>query len=114
MYAIGRNVAIDFIRHNSKILSAPVEDMETYLDDEQNLEQSYIKEERKIAVHQAMSKLTTEYRTVLWLIYFDGFTNNEAATILRKNKRQIKNLLYRAKQSLKSTLKKEGFIYEEL
>ncbi len=114
LYAIGRNVAIDFIRHNSKILSVPIEDMETYLNDEQNLEQSYIQEERKIAVHKAMSKLTTEYRTILWLIYFDGFTNNEAATILKKNDRQIKNLLYRAKQSLKSTLEKEGFVYEEL
>ena len=114
LYAIGRNVAIDFIRHNSKILSVPVEDMETYLNNEQSLEQSYIKEERKIAVHKALSKLTTDYCTILWLIYFGGFTNNEAATVLKKNNRQIKNLLYRAKQSLKSTLEKEGFVYEEL
>lgn len=114
LYAIGRNVAIDYIRHNSKTLSIPIEDMETYLSEEQSLEQSYIKEERKVIVHKALSELSTDYRTIIWLVFFEGFSNAEAAIILKKNDRQIKNLLYRAKQSLKSKLEKEGFIYEEL
>lgn len=114
LYAIGRNVAIDFIRHNSKMLNTPIEDMENYLSEEENLEQSYIKEERKIIVHKVLSELSSDYRTVLWLVYFEGFSNKEVAVALKKNERQIKNLLYRAKQSLKSKLEKEGFIYEEL
>ncbi len=114
LYAIGRNVAIDFIRHNSKVLNTPIENMENYLSEEQSLEQSYIKEERKIIVHKALSELAADYRAILWLVYFEGFSNKEAAIALKKNERQIKNLLYRAKQSLKSKLEKEGFIYEEL
>ena len=114
LYAIGRNVAVDYIRHNSKLLQTPIEDMENYLSEELSLEQSYIKEERKIIVHKALSKLTTDYRTILWLVFFEGFSNKEAAIVLKKNDRQIKDLLYRAKQSLKSKLEKEGFIYEEL
>ena len=114
LYAIGRNVAVDFIRHNSKLLNTPIEDMENYLSEEQSLEQSYIKEERKIIVHKALAELIPDYRTILWLVYFEGFSNKEAATVLRKSDRQIKNLLYRAKQSLKSKLEKEGFVYEEL
>ncbi len=114
LYAIGRNVAIDYIRHNSKQINTPVEDMENYLSEEESLEQSYIKEERKIIVHKALSELSPDYRTVLWLIYFEEFSNKEAAVILKKNERQIKNLLYRAKQSLKSKLEKEGFVYEKL
>lgn len=114
LYAIGRNVAVDYIRHNSKLLDTPIEDMENYLSEEQSLEQSYIKEERKIIVHKALSELATDYRTVLWLVFFEGFSSKEAATVLKKNDRQIKNLLYRAKQSLKLKLEKEGFIYEEL
>ena len=114
LYAIGRNVAFDFIRHNSKLLNTPIEDMENYLSEEQSLEQSYIKEERKIIVHKALSELSTDYRIIIWLVFFEGFSNAEAAIILKKNDRQIKNLLYRAKQSLKSKLEKEGFIYEEL
>ena len=114
LYAIGRNVAVDFIRHNSKLLNTPIEDMENYLSEELSLEQSYIKEERKIIVHKALSELATDYRTILWLVFFEGFSSKEAATALKKSDRQIKNLLYRAKQSLKSKLEKEGFVYEEL
>ena len=114
LYAIGRNVAVDFLRHNSKMLNTTIEDMESYLSEEESLEQSYIKEERKIVVHKALSELPTDYKTVLWLVYFEGFSSKEAAIVMKKNERQIKNLLYRAKQSLKSKLEKEGFIYEEL
>ncbi len=114
LYAIGRNVAVDFIRHNSRLLNTPIEDLENYLCEEQSLERSYIKEESKIIVHRALSKLNSDYRTILWLVYFEGFSNREAATAMKKSDRQIKNLLYRAKQSLKSKLEKEGFVYEEL
>ena len=113
LYAIGRNVAIDYLRHNSKLLNTPIEDLENYLIEEQSLEQSYIKEESKIIVHKAMAELSADYQTVLWLVFFEGFSNTEAATVLKKSDRQIKNLLYRAKQSLKSKLEKEGFVYEE-
>lgn len=114
LYAIGRNVAVDFIRHNSKLLNIPIEDMKNYLSEEQNLEQSYIKEDRKIAVHKALSELAPDYRTILWLVFFEEFSRKEVAIIMKKSDRQIKNLLYRAKQSLKSKLEKEGFVYEEL
>jgi len=47
LYAIGKNVAVDFIKLNSKLLSTPIEDIENYLSEEQQLELSYIKNERK-------------------------------------------------------------------
>ncbi|MGN0679153.1 MAG: RNA polymerase sigma factor [Oscillospiraceae bacterium] len=114
LYTIGRNVAIDYIRHNSRIADSPIEDMEEILGDEQNLEKSYIVEERKIAVHKALKNLHTDYRQILWLIYFDGLSNTEAGAVMKKNSQQVKNLVYRAKNALKSELDKEGFIYEEL
>ena len=114
LYTIGRNVAIDYIRRNSKFSIASTEDMENYLKDEINLENLYIKSERKIIVHKAMSNLRPEYCQVLWLCFFEEFSNEEAAQIMGKSKRQIENLVYRAKQSLKSLLDKEGFQYEKL
>ncbi len=111
LYAIGRNVAVDYIRRNSKLLSWG--EAENFLPDEQDLERSYIKEERKIQLHRAMLQLPTDYADVLHLVYFEGFSSREAAMILKKSDRQMKNLLYRAKQSLKSKLEKEGFLYEE-
>ncbi len=114
LYAIGRNVAVDYIRRDSRRRLVPMDELENYLSEERELERAYIGEEDKLALHGAMAKLSPDYRAVLWLVYFEGFTNAEAAHILRKNDRQIKNLLYRAKQSLKTTLEKEGFVYEEL
>ena len=113
LYAIGRNVAVDHIRRDAKTSSTPIEDMESYLSDEYDLERSYIKEERKIEVHRALGKLPDDYRQILWLTYFEGFSNKETSVIMKKNDRQIRNLLYRAKQSLKCELEKEGFTYEE-
>lgn len=112
LYAIGRNVAADYLRHSSKSAGIPIDDAEKYLAEEESLEQSYIKEERKLSLHKALSRLPEDYKSVLWLVYFEGFSNKEAAVILKKNDRQIKNLLYRAKQSLKATLEKDGFNYE--
>ena len=113
LYAIGRNVAVDYIRHNSKMLSVPIDDVVNYLTEEQSLEQSYIKEENMLIVNKALNELIPEYRNVLWLTYFEEFSNKETAIILKKTERQIKNLLYRARKALKSKLEKEGFEYDE-
>jgi RNA polymerase sigma-70 factor (ECF subfamily) len=64
-------------------------------------------------VHQALHRLKLEYRQVLYLIYFEGFTNAEAALIMKKTSRQIETLLYNAKKALKSELERSGFDYEE-
>ena len=114
LYTIGRNVAIDYLRHNSKRADVSVDDIEGILKDEYDLEKIYIIEERKIAVHNALKKIHQEYRQVLWLLYFENFSNAETASIMKKNARQLKNLVYRAKNALKSQLDKEGFLYEEL
>jgi len=38
----------------------------------------------------------------------------EASTVMRKSLKQVKNLIYRAKQALRMALEKEGFVYENL
>lgn len=114
LYAIGRNVAVDYIRHHSKVLYMSVADMEKHLCEIQSVEDAYIREERKVAVHRALFGLPPDYRAILWLVFFENFSNKEVAVILKKSDRQIKNLLYRAKQSLKLKLEKEDFVYEEL
>ena len=113
LYTIGRNTAIDYLRHRAKLSDIPVEDMAEYLRDEYDLEQMYILEERKIALHRALKNLHPEYRQVLWLLYFEDFSHADAAAIMHKTSRQMKNLVYRAKSALKAELDKEGFTHEE-
>ena len=77
-------MAIDYLRHNAKQLDTSFDDLENYIQDEFDLEKLYIIEERKIAVHRALKKLCMEYRQVLWLLYFDGMTNSDAAIVMKK------------------------------
>lgn len=114
LYTIGRNVAIDYIRHNSKVAEISKEEYQNIINEEEDLEQNYLREERKIIVHKALRNLKEEYRLVLYLIYFEDFTNAEVARVMRKSKHQVENLIYRAKLSLKKELDKEGFVYEKL
>lgn len=113
LYAIGRNAAMDGIRHRKKFSDIPA-DQYTDIAAEEDIERDYIKKERKIILHRIMQRLNPDYRQVLYLVYFEDFDNSEAAVIMNKSKRQIENLLYRAKNGLKTELEKEGFEYENL
>ena len=111
LYTIGRNAAIDGMRKRSKISDQPFDEY-TDLADEESVEREYIREEQKITLHKALRTLTPDYRQVLYLTYFEDFDVDDTARIMRKTKKQIGNLLFRAKQSLKKQLEKEGFKYE--
>lgn len=112
LYAIARNITAKHLRKHAKLSVVPLESQE-YLADEENLESNYIKTEQKHMVHQALHRLKLEYRQVLYLIYFEEFTNAEAALIMKKSSRQVETLLYNAKKALKSEMERSGFDYEE-
>ena len=114
LYTIGRNTAINYIRHEGRISDAPIEDWESLSIEEETLEQSYLREEQKITVHKALAHISPDYGTVLYLKFFEDLTNEQIARVTRKSKRQIENLIYQAKRALKAELEKEGFRYEGL
>ena len=111
IYTIGKNIAFNSIKKKSRHPEVPLDDFYS-IADEENIEHNYIKDEQKIVLRRAMDKLKPEYKQVLYLSFFEGFSNDEAAEIMKKSERQIRNLLYRAKESLRKILEKEGFSYE--
>ncbi len=112
LYSIARNIALDYLKENQNI-TVPIENYEKHLIEELTVEQQYLKKEQKIALYNAMKNLSLEYRQVLFLTFFEEFSNTQTAIVMKKSNRQIENLIYRAKQSLKKHLEKEGFVYEE-
>ncbi|MBE5887588.1 MAG: RNA polymerase sigma factor [Lachnospiraceae bacterium] len=114
LYTIGRNVAIDYLRRNRRRHEVSTEELQDLASEENSLELSYIWEEQKIVLHKAIRKLKAEYQQVLWLSYFEEFSNKEIAAIMKKSVRGVESLLYRARLAVKSELEKEGFEYEEL
>ena len=74
---------------------------------------SFYRGEDARTVRECMDRLNNDYRTVLYLVYFEEVDGDGAAKIMGKSKKQLANLLYRAKQALKTELEKEGFCYED-
>mgnify|MGYP002625059404 FL=1 len=112
LFAIGRNITVKHLRKHAKLSVVPLESQE-YLAVEDDIEDNYIKTEQKKMVHQALHQLKLEYRQVLFLNYFEGFSISEIALIMNKSEKQIKNYLYKAKNALRSELERRGFDYEE-
>ena len=108
LYTIGRNTALNYLKKAKRVSAKPLEDY-YYISDETDLEAEYIKGEQNIILHQAISSLKKEYAQVLYLIYFEELTNTEAAQIMGKSQRQLSDLIYRAKNSLRSELERRGY-----
>ena len=113
LYTIGRNIAIDNVRKLRRNSGVSLSDC-GILADEANLEQNYLVSEQKINLRHAMCRLKDEYQQVLYLTYFEEFSNEETSKIVGKSKKQIENLLYNARKALRTELEKEGFKYENI
>ena len=107
LYAIARNLAVDRLRREAKRPTAPLDEALASAE-LSSVEEEYLKSEEKIAVHRALARINNEYRQALWLSYFEELSNGEIARVTGKSKRQVENLLYRAKHSLRIELEKEG------
>ena len=114
LYAIGRNIAIDYLRKNVRHREISLEDCAAWMEDEIDLEVSYLKKEQSILIHRAMRRLKSDYQQILWLVYFESLSCKEAAGMMHKSVHAVETLVYRARLALKSELEKEGFSDEEL
>ena len=112
LYAIGRNLALDHRRKHPflKISLDACRNMKDVTD----IEAAYEKTERNAQLSKALYNLKSDYRQILHLVYIEGFSIEESGRIMGKSSKQIGNLLYRAKKSLRSELEKEGIYNEKL
>ena len=112
LFTIARNVAYNYLnRYRSRLSDNQVDDY-IMLSDGTDVEKEFLRTSQNIQLHRAMKKLNPDYFQVLYLMYFEGINTDEIAVVMHKTKRQIGNLLYRAKKSLKSELEKAGFQYD--
>lgn len=114
LFSIARHKTFNWMKRNNKYVYASDEELDAISRSQLDFEMQYLKNEEKISLHRAMKNLNDEYRQVLYLSYFEELSNSEIAVIMGKSKRQIENLIYRAKLSLRNILIKEDFSYENL
>lgn len=106
IFAIGRNKAVSYVRRCARKPEYAYEYIEEE-SDRRSIEDEFLRKERARELHEALDRLNEDYKTVLHLVYFEDMSNEEAAAVMKKNKKQIENLLYRAKQALRNELESE-------
>ena len=114
LYTIGRNTAVNHLKRAGRLRDLSAEHPEDLRDEENALERAYIREEEKIRIHRALSKINPNYSRVLYLKFFEELANEQIAVSMGRSRRQVENLLYQAKRSLKAELDKEGYCDEGL
>ncbi len=106
LFTIGRNKAVSYVRRCARRPEYAYEYIENEAD-RKSIEDEFIKKEQERELHIALERLNSDYKTVLHLFYFENMSADEAAAVMKKNKKQIENLLYRAKQALRKELERE-------
>lgn len=114
LYSIARNKAMDFLRKMKRRGYVPIESMDMLSADGELLFERVAAEETKRELHEAMNDLNDRYREVLYLTYFEELSAVECGKVMKLGRKQVENLLYRARLSLKEKLVMRGFDYGAL
>ncbi len=107
LFMLGRSRALDFLRRKKKIIFTELSDADA-VEAESTPEKEFFENERKAALHKALKSLSGEMQEAVRLVYFDELSYDDTAKIMKKTRKQIDNLLYRAKKKLRETLGEEG------
>ena len=111
LYKAARHMAL---RHKSKRRAVfSLEDLAQDPEGELLLEEVVKNRERSRILHLCMGRLHPDYREALYLTYFEGLRYAEAAEVMGKSVKQVTNMVYRGKQSLRELLGKEGITHAD-
>lgn len=105
LFAVAKNTAKDYLRKIKRERAAAEDYADIIVD---YIDAELDKNEDKRAVLKSIYCLSKDYQSVLLLHYYEDLPVGEICKVMGKNKKQIYNLLQRAKDALKPILAKEG------
>jgi len=108
LFMMGHSRALDYLRRRKRITLTDWSDMEAELSEFTALEENLLADERRMAVHNGLAKLPEDMRAAVHLVYFEQLSYEDAAKVMKKNRKQVDNLLYRAKAELRKIIGEEG------
>lgn len=110
LFMLGRSRALDYIKRRDKLRTADLSEIAEAADPGPTPEEMLLLDERKQAVHRAMAGLSREMRLAVHLSYFEDLSAEEVGKVLKKSRKQVYNLLYRAKNTLRTVLEEEALL----
>ncbi len=107
LFMLGRSRALDHLRRKKRIAFTELTEAEA-IEAGDGPEEELLRNERKMAVMKAVKDLPRDMKEAVLLFYFEELSYEEIARVMKKNRKQIDNLLYRARLKLKEVLGEEG------
>jgi len=114
LFSVARHKAIDHIRREQRRPSVALDELAERGDDAPGPEEQALDSERVEAIARALGRIPPEYREVLRLLYIERLKYEDIARVMRKSRKQIDNLAYRARGALRNSLGREAVFLEEL
>ena len=108
LFVMARSRALDHLRKIKRQKQVPLEETEDTLADTQDLEDQVLRNDEKRRLHEAIAQLPEPQQIAVHLVYFEDCSYEEAAKIMKKTRKQVDNLLYRAKQALRGLMGERG------
>lgn len=113
LYKSARHLALRFVSKKRLNKCFIFEDMKYELESDTLIEEVIQKKERNHILHLCMEQLNPDYREALYLVYFENMHHAEVATIMGKSEKQVADLIYRGKNSIRKRLGQEGIVSAE-
>lgn len=104
LYTVARSRAIDCLRRRKRIPVLPIDDCGEMYDNTPLPEELAVANEDIALLRASIGRLCDDYRTAIQLVYFENMSCGQAAIVMKKSKKQIENLLYRAKKAIRADM----------
>ena len=108
LYKTGRNLALRFHSRLTRINRFSLDEYAEIIADHKLLEDKVSEDERTEILHRCLMKIDPKLKEALWLVYYEGMTYAEAASVMDSNAKKIDHLLARGKKEMRKELEKEG------
>jgi len=110
LFAIGKHLAFRHIRRYGKQSLLSWDDF-VFQTQATQLEDGIIAADDGRRIRAALRDLKEDYRCVLYLLFFEGMSQQSVGAVMGKSHGQVHGLVDRAKRALRVRLESEGFGY---
>lgn len=111
LYKTARHMALRTKEKRRRAFSFALEEFQHLSEEQYQVDTIVLSKEKYQLLHMCMAELSSDYRESIYLVYFEGMSHKEAAQVMKKRERQVSDLIFRGKKSLKTKLEREGIIH---
>ncbi|MDR1733588.1 MAG: RNA polymerase sigma factor [Oscillospiraceae bacterium] len=114
LFSVARHKAIDHIRREKRRNNVSFDEIIEQPASSEDIAAELAASIEAEKLRAAMADLPNDYRTAIHLLYIENLSYEEIARVMNKNKKQVDNLVYRAKGALRDKLGKDSLFEERL